>query len=434
MADSLISALAALGGTSVAANDLLVVEDTSATTTKSIRADNLLDAALLLSADGVTLPATTPAQITANQNNYSPGVGPYQRWSADAARTVTGLVAGAAGETRYVWNVGTKPITLSNASGSSSAANRFTCVGGSDIVFGTQECVLLTYDGTTSTWYATKVRSGTAEGTVIIRQPGGTAGTSELQISHDGSNANFVSKAGKYNFYDTDGTTQRCQIYNTFAGYFAAQTGIEIGSASQGGVSRSFTTTGLDLTTTDQVTWRDANFGTKDVGLVRTGVGVARVTNGGSGNGWLQQSGGHKSLDAGPTSVSNTFANSNLAWTLVAGRTYSINLKISGGNSTAAEGAKFTLASDGTLTATTFDLAVVGTNGTVVAGTTRITSLGGTINYTTFTTTSDLWLVGEIKVNVGGVLTLQYATNAHSAGTLTVSAGTWGKVNDMLAV
>jgi|694.fasta_scaffold30291_8 hypothetical protein len=103
----------------------------------------------------ISSPANSPAQITANQDNYSPGVGMFQRWSSDASRNVTGMVAGQAGEMRYIWNVGANDIVLQNENASSTAANRFTNSTGADITVGANKCALCMYDATSSRWRVT---------------------------------------------------------------------------------------------------------------------------------------------------------------------------------------------------------------------------------------------------------------------------------------
>lgn len=96
--------------------------------------------------------ANTPAQITADQNNYAPGVGLFQRWSSDASRNVTGLAAGQAGQIAFIWNVGSFDIVLIHESASSTAANRFTNSGGADITLAANRCAFAQYDATSSRW------------------------------------------------------------------------------------------------------------------------------------------------------------------------------------------------------------------------------------------------------------------------------------------
>ena len=100
----------------------------------------------------------TPAQITAGQNDYAPGVARFYRLSTDAARTITGLsVSQVDGQECELWNVGGNNIVLAHQSASSTAANRFICTGAADITLAADEIALLRYDGTTSRWRVRKV-------------------------------------------------------------------------------------------------------------------------------------------------------------------------------------------------------------------------------------------------------------------------------------
>lgn len=99
--------------------------------------------------------STTPTQISSNQNDYYPPNGNiYGTWrlSADAARDITGILAGVDGRWLFLWNVGTQTITLKNNSGSSSAANRFLPTSGADVALTANAGVWAFYDGTTPAW------------------------------------------------------------------------------------------------------------------------------------------------------------------------------------------------------------------------------------------------------------------------------------------
>ncbi len=105
--------------------------------------------------DGGTLRSVplTPAQISANQNDYAPGVARYYRLSSDAARTVTGLsVSQVDGQECEAWNVGSFGLTLAHQSGSSAAANRFITDDGRDTILEPSERAELRYDSTVSRW------------------------------------------------------------------------------------------------------------------------------------------------------------------------------------------------------------------------------------------------------------------------------------------
>lgn len=102
--------------------------------------------------DGVG--SATATQITGDQNNYAPATASFLRISSDAARNITGLLAGMDGEQRVFLNVGSYAITLKHESASSTAANRFTCATAADIAIGAGSIVALVYDGTSARWRA----------------------------------------------------------------------------------------------------------------------------------------------------------------------------------------------------------------------------------------------------------------------------------------
>lgn len=95
----------------------------------------------------------TPSQITANQNDYAPtgyADAVIYRLDLDADRTITGLAGGADGQFKIIHNISSFKLTLANASGSSSAANRFDMA--SDVVLAPKTSVALIYDSTASRW------------------------------------------------------------------------------------------------------------------------------------------------------------------------------------------------------------------------------------------------------------------------------------------
>jgi hypothetical protein len=101
----------------------------------------------------ITITASTPAEITADQNNYAPSLAPVLRLSSDAARTITGLAGGDPGRAITVINVGVHNITLARQSASSDAENRFLPVGTTgDFIVVPNGAVGLWYDGTTERW------------------------------------------------------------------------------------------------------------------------------------------------------------------------------------------------------------------------------------------------------------------------------------------
>jgi len=95
----------------------------------------------------------SPAQITADQNDYNPtglSTASTLRLNSNASRTITGLAGGADGRILTIHNVGAQDIVLADESASSSAANRFALTA--NLTIGADMMVLLQYDSTSSRW------------------------------------------------------------------------------------------------------------------------------------------------------------------------------------------------------------------------------------------------------------------------------------------
>lgn len=98
----------------------------------------------------------TPAQITANANDYNPtglSGAAVLRLSTDASRNITGLQGGADGRVVRIDNVGAFPIVLKNADAGSTAANRFAF--GVDRTLEAGRSLWLSYDSTQARWLDT---------------------------------------------------------------------------------------------------------------------------------------------------------------------------------------------------------------------------------------------------------------------------------------
>jgi hypothetical protein len=99
----------------------------------------------------------SPAQLTANTNNWDPtGLADASviRVSTDASRDLTGIVPKSPDDGRalIIHNIGAQNLVLKDASGSSTAANRFALSG--DITLGGDDACILQYDTTTNRWRA----------------------------------------------------------------------------------------------------------------------------------------------------------------------------------------------------------------------------------------------------------------------------------------
>lgn len=103
----------------------------------------------------------TPAQITSNQNNYSPGTTAQTiRLASDASHNITGFnIAQVANQQHWVFNVGSQNIVLKNQDASSTAANRLANNTGADITLFPNDIAFIQYDATVSRWRVGKYPS-----------------------------------------------------------------------------------------------------------------------------------------------------------------------------------------------------------------------------------------------------------------------------------
>lgn len=104
----------------------------------------------------------TPAQLTANQNNYLIGNYDVLRLSSDANRDITGLRRGVKGRTLRIFNVGSFPITLVHQSGLSTAEYRFNFSNARSAIIPPGSNVALYYDATQERWVGGDTQSSGA--------------------------------------------------------------------------------------------------------------------------------------------------------------------------------------------------------------------------------------------------------------------------------
>lgn len=91
----------------------------------------------------------SPAQIVANTDDYNPATLATHgilRINSDAARNITGIVAGTAGDMLLLINIGAFTITLVHDA-TSTAANRFFCPGSASVLLRANGFVWIYYDG-----------------------------------------------------------------------------------------------------------------------------------------------------------------------------------------------------------------------------------------------------------------------------------------------
>lgn len=134
----------------------------------------------------------SPAQITADQNNYSPtGISSASmlRLSSDAARNITGLASSTAGRVIVVHNVGANNIVLVDESTSSTAANRFALPSG-NLTLTPDSVTVLQYDGTSQRWRATSYGGG-GSGDVV----GPASSTDNAIVRFDGTTGKLIQNS-----------------------------------------------------------------------------------------------------------------------------------------------------------------------------------------------------------------------------------------------
>lgn len=96
-----------------------------------------------------------PAQITSNQNDYSPtgmASAAVLVVNSDAARDITGIATGANGRWLWVYNNGAQNITLKHQDANSTATNRLIGTAGADVVLTPARGCALYYSPSQSRW------------------------------------------------------------------------------------------------------------------------------------------------------------------------------------------------------------------------------------------------------------------------------------------
>lgn len=95
---------------------------------------------------------TSPAQLTADVNDYNPGAGAFFRLDANSPWRITGIVAGADGAMIRFVNVGANAIDLRDQDVLSAAANQIITGTGGAVVLNSDESATLIYDSVTARW------------------------------------------------------------------------------------------------------------------------------------------------------------------------------------------------------------------------------------------------------------------------------------------
>jgi hypothetical protein len=176
-----------------------------------------------------------------------------------------------------------------------------------------------------------------------------------------------------------------------------------------------------------------SNIGSGDTGITRSAPKVIAFGDSQSNaNGWYNYAGTSR-VTADVTNATATMAAiTGLSAALIAGRAYQVTLSVKCVNSAAAEGIQFDF-NGGAATATDFWMAagILASGGTDVVGTNISTTLGGAINFTTFTGESVVTFTGYIKCNAAGTFIPRMAENTTAVGTATVRKGSWMTLVDV---
>lgn len=137
----------------------------------------------------------SPAQITATQNDYAPtGGGSSSRWrlATDAARDITGMIAGFDGQLRIIENAGANPIGFVPESGASLAANRIA--GALSVTLNPGTWMAFCYDGTAARWRPQGGASG-AGANVVLYDPQSLTANQARTVRQNISAASFDAGA-----------------------------------------------------------------------------------------------------------------------------------------------------------------------------------------------------------------------------------------------
>lgn len=139
----------------------------------------------------------SPAQITANTNDYAPtglASATVLRLNTDASRNLTGLTGGAAGRLVVIHNVGSFNLVVKNADSGSTAANRFAI--SADVTLTPDQSLALIYDATSSRWRLFGGSGSGGGGGTVTDLPSSLTLSGDISPSQITSNQNDYSPTG----------------------------------------------------------------------------------------------------------------------------------------------------------------------------------------------------------------------------------------------
>jgi hypothetical protein len=103
-------------------------------------------------AKALSTTALSPAEITANTDDWAVNTNSFVRYTADGEYDLTGIVAGLDGQRLVLVNIGANKVTIKDQDGSSVAANRFLTNTGGDLELTQDEVAEMIYDAQTARW------------------------------------------------------------------------------------------------------------------------------------------------------------------------------------------------------------------------------------------------------------------------------------------
>ncbi len=195
----------------------------------------------------------TPAQITADQDDYAPAglaAASTLRLSSDAARSLSGLSGGFDGRVIVVHNVGTSPLVLAHEGAGSAAANRFLL--GADAALGADRTAVLRYDGASARWRMVAGPGGVEQSAGIWTPALTFAAPGDLNVAYSAQDGTYV-KIGNLVFATFQISTSTF-THSTSSGDCQI-TGLPFTSANETGNSASgvMRWAGIDKTSYDDV-------------------------------------------------------------------------------------------------------------------------------------------------------------------------------------
>ena len=241
-------------------------------------------------------------------------------------------------------------------------------------------------------------------GGVTIRQKGGTPGTNELQIWHDGTDVQLRNPAGTSSFNSLSIGASGSQMYVKVTGVVESTIGVN--------AAQYFAVTAFGA----YLGHSSARW------IIQSGYMTS--------TGWVQLTAGRSSVASDVTNATTTMANvTGLSATLIAGRKYAGRLVLYVNDSVASEGVKVDF-DGGTATMTSFRAHATIYDATLLLST-QTTALATDIAVATITGDSLIEVELGFVCNVAGTFVPRFAQNSHISGTATVYANSFLLLEDV---